>query len=364
MKAIEEAFHRLGHATIIIAGNSGVGKSTLINAVFRENIAETGIGEPVTTETHEYTHENLPITIIDTQGFETGESGEKIYRDLKGYIEKKNRSTDPNNHVHLAWLCISEMSARVQEAEKNFLALMNEMNVPTVVVITKAVQQDTEFRNEVRTILPTAKNWVWVISKPITIPIAGQEHAIGPIGLETLLEISYQLIPEGQRGALVAANRIDVKQKLSRSHAIVAGAAAAAGGIGAIPVPFSDAVALIPTQITMLAYISLLWGLSIDKAFIGTLVGSSVSRSVGLFGGRLAVSNLIKLIPGAGAIIGGAISGTTAALLTTAFGEAYIATLYQLLKDDPDRELSPIEIKNLFKDNLADHSLRLREQDA
>ena len=39
------------------------------------------------------------------------------------------------------------------------------------------------------------------------------------------------------------------------------------------------------------------------------------------------VGSLLKLIPGVGSVIGGAINATTAIALTTAFGEAYIATL-------------------------------------
>ena len=55
---------------IVVAGKTGVGKSTLINAVFEEDLAATGIGEPVTKENKEYTKENVPISIWDTVGLE------------------------------------------------------------------------------------------------------------------------------------------------------------------------------------------------------------------------------------------------------------------------------------------------------
>ena len=38
----------MGHVNIIIAGKTGVGKSTLINAAFRDHLAETGSGRPIT----------------------------------------------------------------------------------------------------------------------------------------------------------------------------------------------------------------------------------------------------------------------------------------------------------------------------
>ena len=38
----------LGRFNLAIFGKTGVGKSTLINAIFGEEVARTGIGEPVT----------------------------------------------------------------------------------------------------------------------------------------------------------------------------------------------------------------------------------------------------------------------------------------------------------------------------
>jgi predicted GTPase len=50
--AIKEALKERGNVNILIAGATGVGKSTLINAIFQGNMAETGQGRPVTPNTN------------------------------------------------------------------------------------------------------------------------------------------------------------------------------------------------------------------------------------------------------------------------------------------------------------------------
>ena len=71
--AISTATRGAGRVNILIAGKTGVGKSTLINAVFRGELARTGAGKPVTQTTQEYTKPGHPLTIIDTRGLEVGD---------------------------------------------------------------------------------------------------------------------------------------------------------------------------------------------------------------------------------------------------------------------------------------------------
>ena len=68
--AINEKIKNLNTLNIIVVGKSGVGKSTLINSLFRGNFAETGLGRPVTSEIRRLEKKDYPLAIYDTPGFE------------------------------------------------------------------------------------------------------------------------------------------------------------------------------------------------------------------------------------------------------------------------------------------------------
>lgn len=54
MDKIKDEYKNLKTLNIMVMGKTGVGKSTLINSVFNEPIAKTGIGRPVTTGIKQY----------------------------------------------------------------------------------------------------------------------------------------------------------------------------------------------------------------------------------------------------------------------------------------------------------------------
>ena len=80
-------------ANIIISGVAGSGKSTLINAIFGEELAKTGIGKPVTDYIEKYEKENAPVRIWDTVGFELKQSVTKnVISDIKQLISDKSQN--------------------------------------------------------------------------------------------------------------------------------------------------------------------------------------------------------------------------------------------------------------------------------
>ncbi|MBO4372589.1 MAG: 50S ribosome-binding GTPase, partial [Bacteroidales bacterium] len=134
-KIWKEAVLNLGHSTIIVTGKTGVGKSTLINAVFSKDVAETGVGKPITNEIKEYSLENFPISIIDTIGFEA-KRFEEIKNKLFDEITRRRNDPDPTKHVNVCWYCIAYGVPRIELAEIEFLKELSKF-VKIIVVLTQ-----------------------------------------------------------------------------------------------------------------------------------------------------------------------------------------------------------------------------------
>jgi uncharacterized protein (DUF697 family)/GTPase Era involved in 16S rRNA processing len=345
--AINKAERDRGEVNILIAGKTGVGKSTLINAVFQGNFATTGQGKPVTQETREIKKDGVPLKLYDTRGLELKDYSE-TFNELESFIKSKNNDSNGMNHIHMAWICIDEGSRRVEDAEIELCKLLS-IFMPVIVVVTKA-SSDQGFRDEVQKLMRESKNVVRVNSLSQKLD---DGHIIKPSGLEDLVELAMEIVPEGQKNAFAAAQRVSIKQKRNKSHAVVAASALTAAGTGAVPIPFSDAVALVPIQVGMLASITAIFGFELKKSFLSTLVSSTITGAGATIIGKTVVANLLKLFPGIGSIAGGAIAASTASALTVAFGEAYIAALSFLLKDKDVSEISETDILLEFKERYS-----------
>ena len=347
-RSMEEAERTIGRFNILIAGRTGVGKSTLINEVFQGKLAATGQGRPVTRETREYTRKGVPLAIYDTRGVELKDYRE-IIDELADFVADKSRDADAKNHIHVAWVCVSEDGRRVEEGEIELHRRLAEY-MPVVGVVTKA-RSDQGFGAEVQRLLPEAVNVVRV--RALREGFDDSDVTLPPMGLDQLVEATAEIIPEAAQKAFAAAQKASVDLKKKAAHRVVIGAAAAAAAAGASPIPFSDAALLVPIQIGMLAAISASFGVELSKAFFRTLVAAMAGTTGATFAGRAIVSNLLKFIPGVGSVAGGVISATTAGGLTTALGELYIVVLAKLSDDAGGGTLSPDDIADEFKRSLT-----------
>lgn len=327
--AIANSVKNLNKLNIIIVGKSGVGKSTLINSVFRDNLAETGLGRPVTANVRKIQKKDFPLTIYDTPGFELSKEQQTSVKDqIMSLIYEGNKSNNINDAIHCIWYCINVGGNRTfDDSELAWLKDLTESNkatqVPIIVVLTQAVPKSKA--QELKTLVENENLDIVKV-----VPVLAQdmnfddEYLALSYGLDRLIDIMAESLPDELQNTLQNAQIANLESKKKRSQAVVASAVTSAFGEGFAPIPFADAALLIPTQVTMIALITTIFGLELNKSILTAFISSTLGAGGATLVGKTMVSELLKLIPGAGTVTGGAISGATAGLLTTALGEAYI----------------------------------------
>lgn len=339
-EAYEEAARKLGHCNVLVIGTTGVGKSTLINTIFQSRLAETGVGYPITQYIRRYTKPNCPITVYDTPGLElNGKQIERVRLDVAELIEKQ-RLEEAKEHIHVVWYCINHELDRFQPVEEEWLKSLALKDVPIILVLTQTL---TRKRSNFQAFLDSKNLPVCQI-----IPILAEpkpiddDYTVKAHGLERLVEVTAEQLPKEARKAFVREQKRNIDLKAGEAFKYVIGYIAGSALIGASPIPFSDAPLLVTMQTAMIANITGIFGLSFDRAFIGTVI-SAIGGAVGLAAaGRAIVANLLKMIPGAGTAVGGAISASTAAALTLALGLAYIEALKIYVKAQNDGKDMPL----------------------
>ncbi|TAD89621.1 MAG: DUF697 domain-containing protein [Alphaproteobacteria bacterium] len=154
-----------------------------------------------------------------------------------------------------------------------------------------------------------------------------------PVGLEALIDASDKVLPEDRRAAFDAVQRVDIARRTERALAVVKKLALSAGGSGALPIPVADVATVFAVQVKMVIATSLRMGVRMESNSLKPIAISMVGALASTAAGRFAASQVLKLIPGVGSLVGGAVSGTVAAATTYALGRAYVEYLRRFHAD-------------------------------
>ena len=215
----------LGRFTLAIFGKTGVGKSTLINAIFGEEVARTGIGEPVTKGSHLYLDKIGHLGIVDTQGLEVG-------RDEQGDPVRAGQGDDP------------DASAAAERADPRRLVL-RPRHGPALrghrgrlhpaagragPAGAPCADPGAALGSRDRMATSTRTPCCWSSrSRPggcrspavepfMTYAMADEFAGQPAYGLAEVLDATFRVAPEGAHGALVAAQQIDYDRKAEEAQ--------------------------------------------------------------------------------------------------------------------------------------------------
>lgn len=344
-KAKKNVFDRKEKINILLMGASGVGKSELINAFFGIKKTKSGDGKPQTQKLEKHEYKEKGLILWDTKGIEAVDYKATL-SDLRNALEDAKKDAVNSRSLdglpHVAWLCIKETSKRIEDREIELIKLVSQYNIPVVVVFTQTqYQSGDEFVAEAKNIF--SSNLCDSIIKNRYVRVNSISYQMGPYtfdisGLDELLDLTEKTFPEGSKNAKNAfekAQSVNAEKKLAAildsCSTKIHIAAAAAGTAGASPIPGSDAPIIAAIQATLIYTINSEFELDDElknSAAIATgILGVTALAQVG----KTVVSNLLKFIPIAGTLIGGAVSATTAVALTEALGHAYVKTLSSLV---------------------------------
>lgn len=324
---------------VLVIGNSGVGKSTLINAVLGEERAEVGFGASGTTkELKIYENDAVPFRIIDTIGFEPSFFKEMAaVNAVKKWSKNSAKEGKRDAQINLIWFCVEGTSRKLFPKSIQDLSRATSLwpSVPVIVVITKSYSVPERAQNVemVHNAFAMQKRHGKNLKK--VIPVVAQTYMINenayapPDGIGELIEVTNELLPDGIKAAEkdIAAFVLNRKRALAQSIIIVATTAAAA--VGAVPIPYPDAFFLGAIETAEVNALASVYGIAKDeksKQFLNSIVEVGTVSVV-----AKAAINVVKAIPGvnlAAAVLNAIIAGSIVAALgegsVYAFEQVYL----------------------------------------
>ena len=131
------------HLNIVLVGPSGVGKSTLINAILDVDI-KTGFGCPQTRDSEFFNSEKIPfIRLADSRGVEKNNTSgiDSIFENIKNFIQSQLNTNDYDKFIHIIWYCWT--GTRFEQSEIELFKKISEQyslnNIPVIIVYTNAI---------------------------------------------------------------------------------------------------------------------------------------------------------------------------------------------------------------------------------
>lgn len=149
-------------ANIVIMGQSGNGKSTIVNAIIGKNVAPTGKGAAVTMKNMVYsTSYNInktlyTLNLYDTVGIELSDTVTKAtLADIEKHIAESQKSSKDSD-INIVWFCINNRSSRFQDFEVDLIRKLSfDYEIPFVIVMTQCFDDEVgELENSIRSKLP------------------------------------------------------------------------------------------------------------------------------------------------------------------------------------------------------------------
>ncbi|GAA7248619.1 hypothetical protein HpCK37_06610 [Helicobacter pylori] len=244
--------------------------------------------------------------------------------------------------------------------KRELLGFAKKWNIPTIFVFTNTqAEAGDAFVKETKRIID--EEWgfggfvrAYARVNSVAYSFRGMEVPIE--GLEQLVDETKKCLIDAQKNKqnrflMIQKANIQARKQamIDESKSIIHFASGAAGTVGLIPIPFSDAFAIAPIQAGTIYKMNDAFGVKMKDAVAASLITGLLGVTAVAQVGRTLVNGLLKFIPVVGSVAGGA----TAAVITEGIGFAYLKVLETCFNDETGEVKLPAmdTIKSLFKES-------------
>lgn len=362
LRKFQETFKK---PNILICGQTGAGKSSIVNFIFKDDVAKVCNAEPCTTDITLYKGED--VNIYDSEGYEMGK--EEHYKEIlfdNFLCKNEHKGIDGDESVHVVWYVINGAGKKITDYDALLLKRILAEKYKVCIIISQIDQMTMTQLNELVNGAKAITNCI------VNVPIfrtstdrAAIEYRDGNgnklTDWDELVEWSIAQMPDMCKDRFASALKRGLKEKRESASKRINKSAMEAAVVGASPIPFSDAVLLVPIQAALIFSVLRIYGIQIGggEGVVGSLLTTLGIQNLG----RTTAANLIKLIPGAGPVVGATINASVAAAFTTAIGKATDIFAYKQCEKAIDGQTPIINISELLNSDFMDIVMQIFKQE-
>ncbi|WRC91963.1 DUF697 domain-containing protein [Helicobacter pylori] len=245
--------------------------------------------------------------------------------------------------------------------ERELLSFAKDWNIPTIFVSTNTQEKAGDaFVKESQRIIDEEwgfKGFIKAYARVNSVAFSFRGLKVPVEGLEELVAETEKCLSdakENKKKHFLSIQKANIQARkqamIDKSKTIIHIASGVAGGVGLIPIPFSDALAVAPIQAGMIYKMNDAFEVKMEESVATSLITGLLGVTVVAQVGRTLVNGFLKFIPVVGSVAGGA----TAAVITEGIGFAYLKVLEKCFNDETGEVNLPGEvgmITSLFKEN-------------
>lgn len=353
------------YGNVLVIGNSGVGKSTLINAVLGEDKAEVGSGSAGITKAltiYESKDETIPLRLIDTIGFEPSFRKKKAAIDaVKKWSKEQAKDGNPDTDINVIWFCVDGTSRKLFPDAIKSLSKATAMwkSVPVIAVITKSYSEPERKENVQMVYEAVNQQKKASVNLKAVIPVVAETYTLNatafaaPEGIARLIEATNDAMPEGKQAAKQDVEAFSLKRKRVLAQSVVVASTAAGVAAGALPLPMADALVLSGIELAEINAIAGIFGLKSgdeSKKFIDTIVEVGTVSAI-----AKAAIGALKAIPGIN-VAASVLNAVIAGCFVAAIGEGSAIAFEMVYKGE--KTLDDLDwIKKFMEEKLSGNFL-------